>query len=341
MKFSTPLGAFSALYGAGIGIRNVLWDRAFLRPTRMPVPVISVGNLSLGGTGKTPTVAQICSLLRLSNHMPGILTRGYGRKSTRNIILTGREKTVSWVDVGDEPAMLFRRLGCPMGIGANRAAMAEKLLAQTAVDCLVLDDGLQHRRLHRDLDLVVINAALPPWRDRLMPAGLLREPLSALGRAHGVVVKGENAAQRSETVARLAVLYPGLPVFEAEIRPAGVRPIGTEGILPLSTLSGQKIALFAAIADPGRFEMVLEEEGVHPVARHWFRDHHIFRRGELDKMFLEFQRKGAQLALTTEKDAARLEGLTGGGTPVFVLDVEMVIFGKEAFIEWLGRAWKN
>ncbi len=341
MKFPTPLDALSSLYGAGIGIRNALWDRAVFQPKRVRVPVISVGNLSLGGTGKTPTVAQICSLLRLSKHWPGILSRGYGRKSTCDVIITGKEESVSWTEVGDEPAMIFRRLGCPMGIGANRFATAEKLLSCTAVDCLVLDDGFQHRKFHRDLDLVVINAALPPWKDRLLPGGLLREPPSALGRAHGVVVRGENATERSATVAHLAELYPELPAFEAEVCPTGIRSIGTETVIPLSSLSGQRIAAFAAIADPGRFERVLQRGGAIPVARQWFRDHHAFTRGELDSMFAEFKRKGVQLAVTTEKDAARLEGLIATGIPVYVLDVEMVIFGKDAFTEWLGSAWKK
>ncbi len=341
MSLQAPLSILSRCYGAAIGARNAFWDRAWLRPHALPVPVISVGNLSLGGTGKTPAVAQICSLLRLRNHRPGILSRGYGRKSRKDVILTGRERAVSWTEIGDEPAMLFRRLRCPMGIGADRVATASQVLSCTAADCLVLDDGFQHRSLGRTLDLVVIDADRPPWKDRLLPAGLLREPLSSLGRASGFLVKGEDSNSRLEAVEQLKRHFPGRPVFTSELRTSGVRQLGTDKLQPVSFLADRRLAAFAAIAHPARFERLLLREGCRLAARRWFRDHHVFSTGQLGALVRDFEREGAQIALTTEKDAARLDGLPMTGMPVYVLDVEMVIFQRDEFAEWLCQAWKH
>lgn len=303
---------------------------------RLSVPVISVGNLSVGGTGKTPLVAAMITILRRQNRRPGILTRGYGRKTGETVILTGREKNVSWNETGDEPAMLYNRLGCPMGIGADRFQTGTALLAAVPVDCLVLDDGFQHWRIFRQADLVMVDGFRPVWQDRLLPAGRLREPVSAMERADAIVAVGPTDKERKALLEELKKRWPDKTCFEAETKPEQWLQWSTQKEIPLQEIQTKRMAAFAGIANPERFEQLLLQCGVHLCAKRWFADHHAFSNREIEKLFKELRGLGAEYIVTTEKDALRLKGFALA-PDLAVLRIKMNILDEEAFGQWLHQ----
>jgi tetraacyldisaccharide 4'-kinase len=290
-----PLGL---LYGAATAVRNWTFDAGLRRVHRLSVPVVSVGNLTVGGTGKTPTVAWLCALARARGRRPGVLARGYGRS-------TGEP-------LNDEGTMLQRRLpDLLQQQDPDRVAAGERLVAQGA-DWIVLDDGLQHRRLHRDLDVVCLDATLPFGNGQCLPAGDLREFRSGLRRA-GIVLLTRAAAltaeQRRARVDRIRQLaHRDVPVHACEHAPAALVHVGAAGgevAEPLDALRERPVVLLSAIARPGAFRASVEALGARVVGEARYRDHHRFTAAEVDAAARDAQSAGAWL-VTTEKDDARL-----------------------------------
>ncbi len=289
-----PLGL---LYGVVAAARNWTFDAHWRRAQRLAVPVVSVGNLSVGGTGKTPTVAWLCELAKGLGKRPGVLARGYGR--------------APGAQLNDEGAMLQARLPWLLQEqDPDRVAAGARLVAKGA-DFVVLDDGFQHRRLHRDVDLVCLDATLPFGNGQCLPAGDLREFRSGLRRSRLVLLTRSSRldpAQLAARVARTRVLArnDALPVFACEHEPQDVaqRPGGS--VQPLATLHGQKAVLLSAIARPQSFRATCEQLGVEVVRDLRFRDHHRFTAAEVDAAAATAKGLGAML-LTTEKDDARLD----------------------------------
>ena len=302
----TPLTVpLSLLYEVAARGYHALYDRGFRKPVRLPVPVISVGNLVVGGTGKTPVVLALTGCLRDHGLRPAVLTRGYG--GTR----TGLLRDGLWAfgetagpEAGDEPWLLSRRLsGVTIGIDPDRSRAASEILAHEPVDVFVLDDGFQHRRLARDLNVLLLDARSPFGNGRLLPAGPLREPNQTTNRADILLVTGLTDTGRVPDESQRAILriaphrpmlraYYVLDAFESlrgEPRP---RP-------------GGPVFLVAGIARPERFHAFLNAQGLETAGHRWFADHHAFTRVEIDEMEREAARLGAAL-VTTAKDAVRL-----------------------------------
>ncbi len=284
------------------------WDLGLRRPRRLPVPVISVGNLAAGGTGKTPLVLALCGLCRERGVSVGVLARGYGGR--------GRD------GLNDEGRMLARRFpDLPQAQRPDRYEAGLRLLGEKKVDLLVLDDGFQHRRLHRDLDLVCVPASDPFSGGAMLPAGWLREPPEALGRADlclRVVEAGEPEPEEEDPrlaelgVAQVLVRRAALDI---ERRPGGER-------LPLETLRGRRVRALAGIARPERFARALRECGAEILERRWFRDHSKIPRALLEETGRTCAEEGSWLLLT-EKDEARLLGADP------VPEVERYVFRQE------------
>jgi tetraacyldisaccharide 4'-kinase len=290
-----PLGL---LYGLVAGVRNWTFDRGLRRVHRLGVPVVSVGNLTVGGTGKTPTVQWLCELARARGRRPGVLERGYG--------------AAPGAPLNDEGAMLQRRLPWLLQRQAPDRVAAGRQLVADGADFVVLDDGFQHRRLHRDVDLVCLDAREPFGNGQCLPAGLLREFRPGLRRA-GIVLltragglgAGEIAA-RIERVRALA-RQPQLPVYASEhaVRDVVREPAGE--VLPAAALQGRRAVLVAAIARPAAFAATVAALGVEIAHEFRFRDHHRFTAGQLQTVAAAAAARDA-LILTTEKDSARLTG---------------------------------
>ncbi|WP_245814838.1 tetraacyldisaccharide 4'-kinase [Cystobacter ferrugineus] len=294
-----PLELLSWGYGAGVRLRGALYDAGWLSGERVEgLRVISVGNLNVGGTGKTPAVLYLAELLVREGKRVGILTRGYGRGSKEPLSFTGRERLPPVEEAGDEPLLLARR--CPEArllVGADRRALARRARDEYGLEVVLLDDGFQHRRLARDEDVVVVDEAVGFGNGRMLPRGPLREPLAALKRATLVWVRASSQPRVDWppfTAPRVRTLY----------QPTGW--VDPEGVLhPPGALRGMPVLALAGLARPGGFLRTLGALGVEVRGTAFFADHHPFSARELEEVRARAVKLGARV-VTTEKDRVRL-----------------------------------
>jgi tetraacyldisaccharide 4'-kinase len=287
---ATPLSVLlypaSLVYGGLIYARRAAYRAGVARAERLPVPVIVVGNLTVGGTGKTPLVLWLAQFLRAHGRAPGILCRGYGGtlRSPRHVA-----PDADALECGDEPVLLAQRSGCPVWIGADRAAAARALLAtRPACDVLLCDDGLQHYALARDVEICVVDAARGFGNGWLLPAGPLREPLSRLAQVDALVVNGTAAPPPAGQAPCFAMRLEGRE-FRNALDPSC--RTGPEGF------RGKRVHAIAGIGNPQRFFDHLRALGLE-VTPHIFPDHHPFAASDLAL-------PGAEALVMTEKDAVK------------------------------------
>jgi tetraacyldisaccharide 4'-kinase len=333
----------SGLFALAVALRNLLYELGWLRVRRIPgVQVVSVGNLNVGGAGKTPAVIYLANALTRAGRRVGVVTRGYGRESRTDVVLSPGAPLPSADVAGDEPLLIARRCpGVHVLISRDRARFAEAHARELGLDTLVLDDGFQHRALARDVDVVAVDQASGLGNGRLLPWGPLREPPSALQRATAIWLRNtEVEGAKVDGTAGLPALgaaieraVAGRPVLRAKYLPRGwVSPMTGE-LAPLSALEGRELIALSGIARPEAFERTLVGLGLQ-VRRHVaVRDHGPFARDVLAELAAEAEACGAVL-VTTEKDAARLPA----GVQVWQLrmDVELPQSGVEALRELLG-----
>lgn len=330
----SALAPAEGLFRAAAAARGALYDAGVLPATRADVPVVSVGNLAVGGAGKTPVVLAIAERLLAAGRRPAVLSRGYGasRKDDR-VVSDGERVLLDAAEGGDEPVLLARRLpGLRVLCGSDRGALAGKAVALGA-DLLLLDDGFQHRRLLRDLDVVVLDAANPWGNGHCLPRGPNREPPSALGRA-GLVWLGHvdrASAEGLESLRQLALLHTGRAPVESRHAPRDLADGRLARSFPLAGLAGSRVGLLTGVARPGSVERTVEGLGAQIVQAFVFPDHHRFTEGEVADALRETSRAGASLLVTTEKDAVRLPpGSAGDGRlRVVRIDVDVVAGARE------------
>ncbi|MGH2626098.1 MAG: tetraacyldisaccharide 4'-kinase, partial [Anaerolineales bacterium] len=298
----------SHVYGGAVSLRNALFAHGLATVRRLPVPVVSVGNLVVGGTGKTPFVEMVARRLHERGHQIAILLRGYrGGSAKPAIICDGRGLLAAPPTAADEAYLLGRRLrGVSVLTGANRYQVGQLALAHLGSGIILLDDGFQHRGLHRDLDIVLIDGGNPFGYGRLLPSGLLREPPEALARADLVVITHADLGHDLDATRRSIRRYaPTTPIALAVHRPLSV--IGWDGAeLPAHSLSGQRLMAFSGIANPGRFEATLARLGAVVLAHHAFPDHYACSAADLEALSAAADKAGASMIVTTEKDLIRL-----------------------------------
>jgi len=311
------LAALALPYGLAVAARNACYDRGFINARSAAVPVISVGNLTLGGTGKTPLVAWICRRLIDLGRRPAVVSRGYAARPGEQ---------------SDEAAELAILLPDVPHV-ANRDRVAGAAAAAAAGgNVVVLDDGFQHRRLRRNLDIVAVDATDPFGCDRLFPRGLLREPLRGLARAAAVVLTragGLPAADRERIHARIAAARPGLPPvvwLETEHQPAGLRSAcgRTE---PLEALCGRRVAAFCGIGNPAAFRRTLAEAGAKITGFRSFADHHAYTAADLASLAVWAEQAAAELLVTTLKDLVRIRADTLGRVPLAAVEIKLEPLG--------------
>lgn len=312
----------SGLYGAGVALRLALYRRGLLEVRRASRPVVSVGNVAAGGTGKTPFVRWLAGeLLRRGRH-PSILTRGYGRASRGTIVVCdGRGTFASVADSGDEPALLARALpSVPIVADARRAAAAARAeTVGTPVDLHLLDDGFSHVGLARDVDVVLLDAASPDAGGALLPAGLLREPLSSLARADLIVVTKTGLSDAGPALEIARRFAPGVPAFRARTEVLGVSDRSGSSVDPSDLPAGTTVAV-AGIARPEGFRATLGGMGICPAALLAFRDHEPYGPAAIGRIERALEESGATAVVTTEKDAVKLDAALR--VPVFRVAVE-------------------
>ena len=315
------LWPLSVAFAALAALRRVLFRRGLIAITRLPVPVIVVGNISVGGTGKTPAVIWLARLLGERGYRPGIVCRGYGGDA--QVPQRAAPDSNPRV-VGDEAVLLARRCGCPVWVGARRAAAAQALLASHP-DCKVIisDDGLQHYGLARDFEIAVIDGERGCGNGMLLPAGPLREPLQRLNSVDALVVNGAALFPR-------AILPPAVPAFEMRL----VSKLFYNLLNPALQAGPERFArqqahAVAAIGNPQRFFNHLRELGISFVG-HPFPDHHSFEAADL-----AFDRDAA--VIMTEKDAVKCECLRDEKFWVLPVDAEMDPALGELILQKIGK----
>lgn len=305
-------------YGLAARVRNVCYDRGWRAARRAAVPVISVGNITAGGTGKTPFVAWLARFLQRHQLRPAILSRGYGRDPRSGL--------------DDENQMLHSLApGVPIVVDPDRVRGAQEAVNRRGADVLVMDDGFQHRRLARDLDIVLVDAVDPFGGGRLLPRGLLREPLKGLERANLVVLTRTDLVpagalqQIRGRVSEYALWAPGVLCVH---RPTGLRCVagGGHDLMPEALAEG-RWAAFCGIGNPSGFRRTLEKLGAEIAEFVAFPDHHSYTDAELDVLLNSALEAGCRGVLTTEKDAIKVQRLLRGkGTvPVMALQVRVDI----------------
>ncbi|HEV8663094.1 MAG TPA: tetraacyldisaccharide 4'-kinase [Candidatus Methylomirabilis sp.] len=317
-------------YGAVVVARTGAYGARLLPRHRVPCPVVSVGNLTAGGTGKTPCVISLARRLQERGWRPAVLLRGYGRRSGSGLLVasTGQGLLLSAEEAGDEASLLAGALsGVPVILGADRRRAAEVALRRCGADLCLLDDGYQHLRLHRDLDILLLDARCPFGNGALLPRGLLREPSGGTGRADLVILTRADQARDLDGVeGAVRRLNRRASLLRAVHRPVSLVRLADGSILPAQALAGQTVAALSAIGSPGGFEATLRGLGASVAAALRFPDHHRFRQEELERAGREGRMAGATLLVTTAKDRAR-GGLPAraGGLPLAVLEVEFVV----------------
>lgn len=326
------LGIVSRLYG---GIMPLVRKRALRRARKAPVKVISVGNITVGGTGKTPLVGYIVRTLKQDGRKVAVVTRGYRMSSP-----AGRQ--AGSAPVADEAAMLADELAdVPVIVDANRLRGIRLAYYTYGVDTVVLDDAFQQWRLIRDLDIVCIDARNPFGNRRLLPRGILREEPAALGRADICVLsKADLCPDVNALEARVRAYNSHATIVEAHHRPRGLRRLGTTDgeRVDLSSLAGQRTVLFSGIGDPASFSELVARGGPEVVRSMRFDDHHWYTQADLDRIIAEGLRSHAAFFITTHKDAQRIEksALASGSGIFYVLMIETAITrNEEAFVRRL------
>jgi len=306
------LAGLAVPYGLATAARNRLYDRRILPVLAAPLPVLSVGNLTLGGTGKTPLVAWICRRLLTHGIRPAVVSRGYGARRG---------------ETSDEAAELAILLPeTPHVVDRDRVAAATAA-ARLGVDAVVLDDGFQHRRLLRDLDIVALDATDPFGCGHLFPRGLLRESATGLARAAAVVLTratGVAAEARAGIRAAVTAARCGRPVvwLETEHRPAAIRTAAGD-TAPLASLAGRRVAAFCGIGNPAAFRRTLLDAGVEVAGFRSFADHHAYGPGDLESLAAWAEETAAERVITTLKDLVKIGSTHLGGLPLAAVEVSL------------------
>lgn len=315
------LEPLSRIYGGAVVLREHMYRQGLLRSTRLSVPVVSVGNLSMGGTGKTPFVDHLLGWAKKQNLSAGLVSRGYGGEHEGvHRVLAGESGAVA----GDEPALLARRHPhVPIYVSSDKASAGQALLREQTVDFVVIDDGFQTRRLHRDLDIVLIDALEPVEMYRLLPRGRLREPLSALERADFVVVTRTNLVSGEKLEELFGMISKGVklrsPPILSEARVPSLRSWVTGSVAnpPSSFL------LVSGVGRPESFEQLMREMKVPFGAHEIYRDHYHYREQDAQHLVKRLQETSASAILTTEKDAVKLERFEELKSSLWVADLEL------------------
>ena len=290
--FKPLLLVVSFAYGVLVRCNHLFYKTGILKSYKVPAKIISVGNITLGGTGKTPFAIMLAEHLSLKGQKAAVLIRGYGEDEWKMLEDKLKEKDIK------------------VFVGKDRVKTARKAVKE-GIDTLILDDGFQHRRLRRDLNIVLLDSAKPFGNGHLFPRGILREPLSGLRKADIIVLtKGDRLREEREAVrGRIKKIAPGKEIIEAFHEPSRLFGVWNAKARDLSFINGKKVCVFSAICDASYFRHTVERSGARVGPEFVFPDHYLYTERDLERIFKECKRKNASVVLTTEKDAVKLRKL--------------------------------
>ena len=334
------LPPLSLVYGAVMRARLAAYRNGLLKTKRLNAPVISVGNLTTGGTGKTPLVEWVCRVLAREGKKVTILTRGYGRANAaeRVVASDGVSVLTSAEQTGDEPQLLAENLKGIASVicDSDRAAAGQWAIENLGADVLVIDDGYQHLQLTRDLNIAIIDATNPWGEGKQLPYGMMREPRSGLSRADCVVIT--RAGKESDPAILKGEInrFTAAPIFTSRMQTSLVRRI--DAIQPTEvTAITQPLAAFCGVGNPSSFFNHLRREGFILAHTHAFPDHYKYQQVDLDNLCKAAETAGASSLITTAKDAVKL-GEFSFELPCYVLEIEVVIDQQETLIDLIRGA---
>jgi tetraacyldisaccharide 4'-kinase len=348
LSFDTLLKAVSLGYGAGVAFRNKGYDTGRFRRKTLPCPVISIGNITAGGTGKTPMAVYLADLLIQMGKHPVVISRGYKGtlEKTSAVVGDGSRLFLDARQAGDEPYMMASLKRFPVVVGRDRYQAGCLALERLKVDVVILDDGFQHVRLKRDLDLVLMDHASPLGNGWLLPAGRLREPAkTALARAGAVILTRcpENVMKKSHWVSTAA---PDLPVFYSRHQPflAGIDPgdsrketkydpiwENSKKMIALDRFQGVSVVLFSGIANNRAFYRTIRHLGANIVDHLEFTDHYQYQRADILHIQQRAMALNADMLVTTEKDRVRLETTIDWPMDLAVVGIHLSLDSESGF----------
>ena len=335
---------FSRLYGTIIGARNSLYEAGVFKSHSLGVLTVSIGNITVGGTGKTPLVAYAAEVLAEAGEKVCILTRGYGRENPRRRVLVSDGETIlaAVEKTGDEPFELARKLlGKAVVVAdANRAAAGVWAREKFGITAFILDDAFQHRRVRRDLDIVLLDATNPFGNGKTLPSGILREPLKNLKRADAVVITRANLADDTSNLkSQISKYNSDCPIFVSENKVSGLIDLKDfhAGKAQSSTSATDdeqrttnKFLAFCALGNPNNFFEQLRREDFNIIGTQTFPDHHFYNQSDIAKLVEQAKQSGAEVLLTTAKDAVKLKNLKID-LPCFVAESELIFEDEDNF----------
>ncbi len=335
------LSFFSLLYGAIGGARVFLYQYGFCKSKKLRAKVISVGNVTVGGTGKTPLSIYLAQKLKEGGGSVAILSRGYRRRKKQMVALTHKDwQRTNWEDVGDEPYLMSRRLSdVPVVVGKNKSASGEYAIKKFGTKILILDDGFQHLGLFRDLDIVVIDSTNPFGNKRLLPAGSLREPLNSLKRADMfVLTKTDQVPNINPLIQTLKGYNPRAPAVESIYQIHSIEKLLDGCPIDPKGLEGKKVFAFSGIGNPSSFEDSLKQLKIQLLSHRMFPDHFPYRKRDLLTLQKEAKGKGAHFIITTEKDSVRIPLINQQEIPLLVVKIDLKITrGEKILLSRIGR----
>ncbi len=353
LRFLAALLQSAALaYGAGVGVRRALYRRGVLKTKRLPCAVVSVGNITAGGVGKTPMTIYLAEQVRRMGYKAAVVSRGYGgaAEKTGGIVSDGVSVLMDSKRSGDEPYMMARRLrNIPVVIGADRYSAGMLAVREFDPQVIILDDAFQHIRLNRDIDLLLLDYQKPFGNNHLLPRGPLRESPAGLSRVDAVIfTRADTAIQKGGYAP--ANLIPNRPVFKSRHEPTIRRYIEKNTLSPVGAsvknqligpayISSKRVFLFSGIADNSRFKETVEKLGGCIVGTRFFPDHHAYSARDMQEIQRSVMETSPDLLMTTEKDYSRISGNIVWPADLMVLDVSISFTESEeaAFLRFIEQ----
>ncbi len=336
LRFSLRL--LSWVYALVIRLRLWLYQKGWLAQKRVPCHVVSIGNITTGGTGKTPMTLYLAEEWQKRGYKVGIVSRGYRRKNKTPLVLVTDGTTIFATpdDVGDEPYLMAKRLeGVAIVVCADRFKACETLIHRFAVDVILLDDAFQHLKMHRDQNILIIDATKPFGNGHLLPCGPLREPLSAIKRSDCVIFS--RVAKETAMHAMIQGVAPYQPqILQSCFETIGIIDLKTDEIFAPEVLSGKSVVPFCGIGNPDAFLSQLRDLGTNLCAAHIFEDHHDYKKSDLETIINSKDKKNDTWIVTTEKDAVKIKALMTETTKIYALRIGPVFKkGSENMLERL------
>ena len=327
----------SLIYESLVAIRNFFYETNILSTKSLNCKVISIGNITVGGSGKTPTVEYLSNLLQSKGHKVGIISRGYKRKSKSTLVVTdGKKKPESWEHVGDEPFLLAHKLeNIPIVVGTSRYKAGSMMIEKFQPDVILIDDGFQHLSLHRDLDIVLVNSKDKRSDHKLIPSGKLREPISNLTKADLIIITKSNIHAPSNYLINKIESF-NRPTIYNELQIDSLLQNKSNKINKLDKIANKKVYLFSALGDNESFKKIMGYTDAKIVGHSKYPDHYQYTLDDLNDIEQKATKCNAEFLITTEKDLVKINP-QNRKIDIYTVRMKMIFKPDKLFNEYIDN----